>query len=352
MAKAKKLPSGAWRVRVCIGKDENGKYIYKSVTADTKKEAEYSAAELLMDYREENSPKNRTLEDACYAYISSKDKVLSPCTIRGYITITKNRLRKLMKMRLADIKQADVQSAINEDAITHSPKSVRNAHGFISAVFALYRPDFTLHTTMPVMQPKSVYVPNNAEIAHLISCIDDSELLKAVMLAAFGSLRRSEICALTVGDIQGDAVTICKALIPDKDHVYVLKHSAKSKAGNRTVTLPHEVIEKLVPMQGTDRIVNLKPHQISNRFDAILKENSIPHFRFHDLRHYQASILHAMGVPDKYIMERGGWKTSGTLKNIYQHTMDEKRRNVESQICDFFASEFFDDRKKNPTENQ
>jgi hypothetical protein len=32
MATAKKLPSGNWRVRVCIGKDENGKYKYKSFT--------------------------------------------------------------------------------------------------------------------------------------------------------------------------------------------------------------------------------------------------------------------------------------------------------------------------------
>lgn len=343
MAKAKKLPSGRWRVRVCLGKDENGKYIYRSFTEDTKKEAEYSAAEFLMEFREENSPKNRTLLDACESYIASKDKVLSPSTIRGYATITKNRLPKLMKMRLMDIKQADIQAAINEDAITHSPKSVRNAHGFISAVFALYRPDFTLHTTMPAPHSKAVHVPDNAEISRLISCIDDSELLKAVMLAAFGSLRRSEICALTVEDVQGDTVRVCKAMIPDKDHVYVVKNSAKSKAGNRTITLPHEVIKKLVPMDGTDRIVNITPHQISKKFSRILKENGIPHFRFHDLRHYQASILHAMGVPDKYIMERGGWKTSGTLKNIYQHTMDEKRKNVEIQICHFFATEFFDE---------
>jgi len=59
----------------------------------------------------------------------------------------------------------------------------------------------------------------------------------------------------------------------------------------------------------------------------------LPRFRFHDLRHYQASILHAMGVPDKYIMERGGWKTDSTLKNIYQHTMDAKRQEVEAEIC-------------------
>ena len=48
MAKAKKLPSGSWRVRVYSGKDLFGKDTYKSFTAATKKEAEYLAAEFQM----------------------------------------------------------------------------------------------------------------------------------------------------------------------------------------------------------------------------------------------------------------------------------------------------------------
>lgn len=45
MAKAKKLPSGSWRVRVYDGKDAAGKNIYRSFTAATKKQAEFLAAE-------------------------------------------------------------------------------------------------------------------------------------------------------------------------------------------------------------------------------------------------------------------------------------------------------------------
>lgn len=46
-------------------------------------------------------------------------------------------------------------------------------------------------------------------------------------------------------------------------------------------------------------------------------------FRFHDLRHYSASIMHAIGVPDVYIMERGGWSSDHTLKRIYCGAMDD-----------------------------
>lgn len=87
-----------------------------------------------------------------------------------------------------------------------------------------------------------------------------------------------------------------------------------------------------------EHIVNLVPTSITNQFKKALNRSGLPHFRFHDLRHFQASILHAMGVPDKYIMERGGWKTDSTLKNIYQHTMSDKRKEVEQDICELFDS--------------
>ena len=45
-----------------------------------------------------------------------------------------------------------------------------------------------------------------------------------------------------------------------------------------------------------------------------------------------------LGIPDKYAMERGGWATNTTLKNVYQHTFDEERRKVDEQIDGFFQS--------------
>ena len=53
MAKAKKLPSGKWRVQVFLGKDAEGKQIRRSITAPTKKEAEQQAA-LLAALREKD----------------------------------------------------------------------------------------------------------------------------------------------------------------------------------------------------------------------------------------------------------------------------------------------------------
>ena len=35
-------------------------------------------------------------------------------------------------------------------------------------------------------------------------------------------------------------------------------------------------------------------------------------------------------------MERGGWATNSTLKNVYQHTFSEERQRVDDAINNYF----------------
>jgi integrase len=334
MATARKLPSGSYRVNQYVGKDDAGKRIYKSFTGDTKREAELAAAEYVAGKRT-HKPQEMTLKEAYSGYIKSKEHVLSPSTVLEYKRAANRDLQVLMPLKLSEITQERVQSAINIEAAAHSPKSVRNAHGLLSAVLAMYAPDISLHTTLPQRRKQELYVPSNDDIKVLMSKIAGTELEKAVMLAAFGSLRRSEISALMSDDIHGNTITVSKAMVQSEDKTWVIKQP-KTVSGNRTLELPQFVIDRI--SGGDGRVCNLAPGTITNRFAIELNRCGLPHFRFHDLRHYQASILHAMGVPDKYIIQRGGWKTDSTLKNIYQHTMDEKRQEVEQQICGYFEN--------------
>lgn len=335
--------------RASLGKGSDGKYHYKRFTGrsntseqkaldDAKRQAERWKAL----HAEDDTPVAMTLKQACEAYIESKDAVLSPATIRGYQIIVKNRLTGLMNCRIADLTQAQIQREINAEAKKYSPKTVHNDHGFLAAVLAMHRPSFTLHTRLPEKQQKAPHVPSNGEIEKLLRQIEhnDFELYKALLLAAFGSLRRSEICALLPEDITGNIIRVCKAVVLNDKNQYVVKDTTKSEAGTRLVTMPEEVIAKLVPAEGASRIVDYFPRSITKRFSTAVRQAGLVHFRFHDLRHYQASILHAMGVPDQYIMARGGWKTDATLKNVYRHQMDDKRQEVEDGICKYFTDKF------------
>ena len=61
---------------------------------------------------------------------------------------------------------------------------------------------------------------------------------------------------------------------------------------------------------------------------------------FHDLRHLNASVMLALGVPDKYAMERGGWSSNNVLKSVYQHTFSTERKQVDDRIDRYFRDAF------------
>ena len=179
MATAKKLPSGSWRVQVYAGKDANGKLQYRSFTRPTKKEAEYEALQWQLHYKEVSRDNTAmTLAEAMDKYIASKDGILSPSTIRGYDIIRREHLKGLMELRLNRLTPALIQEAINRESKpytdqrgklhTPSPKSVRNVHGFLSAVLTEYCPDLRLNTTLPQKKVAEQTVLEPEEIAALL----------------------------------------------------------------------------------------------------------------------------------------------------------------------------------------
>ena len=88
-------------------------------------------------------------EEYADKYIRSKENVLSPSTIGGYRKIIRCLSAEFKAKQLFDIQQIDIQNEINRYAVDHAPKSVRNLHGFISAVFAVFRPNMNISTTLP-----------------------------------------------------------------------------------------------------------------------------------------------------------------------------------------------------------
>ena len=112
--KAKKLPSGNWRVLVYDYTDAAGKRHYKSFTDPDKNVAMFMANDYLSHHRGEAvaTYADLTLKQAAERYVDSKEGVLSPSTVKEYRRIIKNDFGRLMPMKLSKITPELVQVAI------------------------------------------------------------------------------------------------------------------------------------------------------------------------------------------------------------------------------------------------
>lgn len=310
MATAKRLPSGSWRCQVFDGKVD-GKRQYKSFTAPTRKEAELLAAQYAMG-KKSFEGKNVNFAEALKSYNESRKYTLSPRTVKEYETYRKTAFKEFENLNLDKINQKIVQAWVNNLAKTNSPKTVKNKYTFLSSF--LKSNGIEINCTLPKKRPTTYHVVTKEEVAEMLKETKNTPLGLAIRLAIFIPARRSEICAVNPKtDIKENLLTINKAKVKDNSNQWVIKDT-KTYKSTRTVEMPPDIIEMLKTIQVYDN-----PDTLYKRFKALADKLGFPDMRFHDLRHYGATVLHDMNVPDKEIMHRGGWNNLSTLMNIYVH---------------------------------
>ena len=341
MAKAKKLPSGNWRVKAYIGVGEDGKKKYKSFTAPTKKEAEYMASEYLMDSKYKSTADKMLFKDAMLNMIELKKPVISPSTYRQYMQYYNHSYFDSIKNTpVTALTDKQVQKMINgwvDEEL--SPKTIQNLHSIFLSTIKTVDKRIVFDTKLPQKYKSDIYIPTDEEVSQLVKASIDTPLELSILLAAFMGLRRSEIIALKWDDIdfQNKKMTIDEATVLNIDNEPTTK-KPKTVSGQRTIDIPASVLDALNRHRTDDNIqvVPLTGAAIYKRFKRLQKQLGMNDFRFHDLRHYNASVMLALGIPDKYAMERIGHSSNAILRNVYQHTMKKKQSEFSSQLDDFF----------------
>lgn len=345
MATAKKLPSGSWRIRVYTGKDDNGKEHYKSFTARTKKEAEYQAAEFLISKKQFDLNEDILFNDAFFNMIALKKPTISPSTYRNYMQVYNGSYFDLIKNTPIDkLTDQKVQQLVNHWIDNDlSPKTIQNLHSIFLSTIKTVDKRLVFDTRLPKKYKTDIYIPTTDEVHLLVKGSAGTLLELPILLAAYMGLRRSEIVALEWSCInfRNKKLTIKKAAVLNIDNTEITK-KPKSIAGQRTIDIPTIVLDALMQHKNDDpvRVVPLTGAAIFNRFRKLQKKLNMTEFRFHDLRHYNASVMLALGIPDKYAMERIGHASNAILKNVYQHTMQEKQSEFSTILDDFFCKEF------------
>ncbi len=330
--KIEKLPSGSYRIRKMY---QGNNYTVIFDHKPTQKEAMQAIAAKM-----ETVPTKHeriTFEVAAKRYISSKSNILSPSTEREYIGTLSRLSSAFTNKNISDICQNDIQKEINRLAKKLSPKTVRNYHAFISSVLGVYRPELKISTTLPQKRKNEPYIPSDKDVQTILKHASGTMFEIPILLGCYG-LRRSEICALNFDtDLEGNVLHINKAMVMNKNKEWVIK-STKTAASTRDVIISPNLAEK-IRSQGF--VYRGHPNSISDYLNRLQIKNNMEHFSLHKLRHYFASKMSALNIPEADIMAMGGWETDHVMKTVYRHSLEENKKKSQQIASDKLSEIIF-----------
>ena len=96
---------------------------------------------------------------------------------------------------------------------------------------------------MPQKVRNEPYIPTDDDVRRILEHARGTEYEIPIILACYG-LRRSEICALTLEDIDGDVVRITKAMVQDENFKWVIK-TTKTTASTREIIIPEKTASQI-----------------------------------------------------------------------------------------------------------
>ncbi len=83
------------------------------------------------------------------------------------------------------------------------------------------------------------------------------------------------------------------------------------------------------------------PGKITDYLCSVQKKLDIPNFSIHKLRHYFASKMSAMNIPEEDIMRMGGWETDYVMKGVYRHAMEDKNKERQRKAAEQLQNAIF-----------
>ena len=192
------------------------------------------------------------------------------------------------------------------------------------------------------------------QLQKLFDVMKDDPLLPLVKITALYGLRRSEVLGLkwdSVDFTNGLVLihhTVCKLGVKiekDKTKTESSRRSFPMTAEARSIFLTAKAEEEENrrqfgrAYQANDYIFKwpdgtpFAPDYVTHHFAKVLKQNGLPHIRFHELRHSCASLLLNNGFALKDVQEWMGHSDIQTTANIYGHIDTARKRGMADKLA-------------------
>jgi integrase len=355
MASIKKNKNGTYSATVYVGRDANEKMIRKFVTRDGLKECKAAVRELEQEIEDNDISNVANMKMSAYMdkWIELNKSNLASTTIKCYNTYINTHFKPYFgHMKVDKITDMQIKQYITDKSKDLSSCTVRKHYFTLSKMMydALRSKSPCIDIKAPKNSEYKPVVPNEKEFKLIWDTFKEMSLEDEliILLAGWCGLRRGEIFALKQDDIDQEAGTIRvdEAVALNEDNYKFDFKAPKSENGIRTIAAP-DYLMKLIETVLINRTKDTKtinpslttynPHSFTKKYFKIINAegSNLPKTRFHDLRHYHATLLYKNNVPDHYAAERLGHDIM-VLKKIYQHLGIEVKKEYDDKIRSIF----------------
>lgn len=215
-------------------------------------------------------------------------------------------------------------------------------------------------TTPPRVPLHEINPPAPAEVARLFALAGEADPRMAtfIVLAAATGARRSELHGLRWRDVnlESGVVEFRRGIVMGPDGI--VEKDTKTHAARRVSLDPTtgEILRQhrhwaatnaarceielgddaFVFSHEVDGSKPWLPHYSSRAFAHLCRRAGLQGIRLHDLRHYVATRLLAMGVDVRTVAGRLGHRNSATTLNVYSHFLSETDRDAANVLGRLF----------------
>lgn len=378
MAHIRKRDNGSFQATVYAGKTVAGKKIYEYITCDSLKECKTKARELERDIENKTySNLGKVNFDVwCEKWASVSFGELAPSTQKSYkMYVNFHFVPFFGSLKLEKITEMHIKEYVSDKLKKLSPTTVRKHFFVLSWILkdALKSKNPCVDIVAPQAKKYKPEILQEDGFVLIHAALKGTWDEIPLLMAAFCGMREGEIFALKWDDIlKSEGLIRVDENRAIGENGYMDK-APKSDRGMREIAAP-DVVFKLIEdyRMNLESISNylftMRPDSYSERFGKLINRHNkaikliksgkktkdeyvlvgnkrkiqfnpqskpLPDVRFHDLRHYHATVLHKHGISDQYAAARLGHDVM-VLKKIYQHLETGVKKNIDEKVKELF----------------
>ncbi len=358
-----RINSAIGHIKLCRLKPLHLRELYKNLSeGGIRKDNRYTATMDIDKYIKDNK-----LTSAEFSRITN----IPPTTVKSLRKgnpVTKSNAEKLCKALNFDL--SDIFQPLKVCSKPLSSKTVQHHHRLISVILEtaveweliLYNP--ARRTKPPKVEKKEANYIDEKQAKTLLRLLETADTTHRtfIRLLMFTGMRRGECVGLRWSDVDFNTgmLTIDSTIqyIPD---LGIYETSTKTESSNRIIKLPeialqdlrkHRAEQNKLRIMAGDRykpqgfiFANsegdvMHPDTLSKWFSDFMKIHSdkLPYITLHSLRHTNATLQIALGVPITTVSKRLGHANTSVTGSIYAHAIKSADDNSAEMLNNLFTN--------------